>query len=50
VEEEFEDAALILRRAEADAQLAIALAREAKARSEAETAMRKVQELKREID
>lgn len=48
-EEEYEDAALVLKRAEADADLALALAREAQARGEAEAAMRKVQELKREV-
>ena len=50
VEEEFEDATLVLRRAEADAELSIALAKEDKARTDAESAMRKVQELKREIE
>ena len=50
VEEEFDDAGLILRRAESDAELAIELAREAKTRDEAEAAMRKVQELKREME
>lgn len=50
VEKEYEDAALILKRAEADAQLAIALADEAEARAQAESAMRRVQELKREME
>ena len=50
VEEEFEDATLVLRRAEADAELAIALSKEDKARGEAEGAMRKVQELKRDLE
>jgi hypothetical protein len=50
VEEEFEDAALVLKRAEADADLALALARESQARGQAEQAMRKVQELKREME
>jgi len=50
VEEEYEDAALILKRAEADADLALTLAREAQARGEAEAALRKVQELKREVE
>jgi hypothetical protein len=50
VEEEYEDAALVLKRAEADADLALALARESQARNEAEQAMRKVQELKREME
>jgi hypothetical protein len=50
VEQEYDDAALVLKRAEADAQVAIALAREARARAEAEDAMRKVQELKREMN
>jgi hypothetical protein len=50
VEEEFEDATLILKRAESDAELAIALSKEAQARAEAEEAMRKVQELKREME
>jgi hypothetical protein len=49
-EEEFEDAALVLKRAEADADLALALARESQARGQAEQAMRKVQELKREME
>jgi hypothetical protein len=49
-EEEYDDAALVLKRAEADADLALALAREAQARGEAEAAMRKVQELKREME
>ena len=49
-EQEYDDASLVLKRAEADAQLAIALSREARARSEAEEQMRKVQELKREMD
>jgi hypothetical protein len=50
VEEEFEDATLVLQRAEADAELSIALSKEEKSRSDAEAAMRKVQELKREIE
>lgn len=50
VEEEYDDAALVLRRAEADAELAISLAKEAKARADAEAAMRKVQELKRDME
>lgn len=49
-EEEYEDAALVLKRAEADADLALALARESQARAQAEQAMRKVQELKREME
>lgn len=47
--EEYEDAALVLKRAEADANLAIALAKEDQARKDAEAAMRKVQELKRDM-
>ena len=47
--EEYEDAALVLKRAEADANLAIALAKEDQARKDAEEAMRKVQELKRDL-
>lgn len=50
VEEEYEDAALVLKRAESDADLALALARESQARGEAESALRKVQELKREME
>ena len=50
VEEEFEDATLVLRRAEADAELAIALAKADKERADADAAMRKVQELKREME
>lgn len=49
-EEEYEDAALVLKRAEADADLSLALARESQARAQAEQAMRKVQELKREME
>lgn len=49
-EEEYEDAALVLKRAEADADLALALARETQARTQAEQSMRKVQELKREME
>jgi hypothetical protein len=50
VEEEYEDASLVLKRAEADAELAIAMSKETEARTEAEDAMRKVQELKREME
>ena len=49
-EEEYDAAALVLKRAEADADLALALAREAQARAQAEDAMRKVQELKRDME
>src|SRR5262245_52783791 len=49
-EEEYDAASLVLKRAEADADLALAYAREAQARARAEEAMRKVQELKREIE
>ena len=49
-EEENDAAALVLKRAEADADLALALAREAQARAAAEEAMRKVQELKRDME
>lgn len=49
-EEEYDDAALVLRRAEADADLAIALSKEAEARGRAEDLQRKVQELKREME
>ena len=49
-EEEYDDAALVLRRAEADAELAIALAKESNARERAEDLQRKVQELKREME
>ena len=49
-EEEYDDAALVLRRAEADANLAIALAKEAQARERAEDLQKKVQELKREME
>lgn len=49
-EEEYDDAALVLRRAESDAELAIALAKEASARERAEDLQRKVQELKREME
>ena len=50
VEEEYEDATLVLRRAEADAELAIALSKEEKARADADALMRKVQELKRDME
>jgi hypothetical protein len=50
VEEEYEDAALVLKRAESDADLALALARQEQARREAESALHKVQELKREME
>lgn len=50
LEEEFDDATLVLRRAEIDAELAIELAKEAQTRAEADAAVRKVQELKREMD
>ncbi|SRR6266545_875134 len=50
IEEEYDDAALVLKRAEADADLALSLAREAQARTQAEDAMRKVQELKRDME
>ena len=49
-EEENEDAALILRRAEADANLAIVLAKEEQARARADDLQKKVQELKREME
>jgi hypothetical protein len=49
-DEEYEDAQLVLRRAEADAEVAIALAREADERGRAEDAMRKVQELRRDLE
>ena len=49
-EEEYDDAALVLRRAEADAELAIALSKESDARGRAEDLQRKVQELKREVE
>jgi hypothetical protein len=49
-EEEYDDAALVLRRAEADAELAIALSKEARARERAEDLQQKVQELKREME
>jgi hypothetical protein len=49
-EESYDAAALVLRRAEADAELAIALAREADERARAEDAIRKVQLLRREIE
>jgi hypothetical protein len=49
-EEEYDDAALVLRRAEADAELAIALAKEEQARDRAEDLQKKVQELKREME
>ena len=49
-EEEYDDATLVLRRAEADAELAIALAKESTARERAEDLQRKVQELKREME
>lgn len=49
-DEAHEDAELVLRRAEADAELAVALAREADERARAEDAMRKVQLLRRELD
>jgi len=48
-EEEYDDATLVLKRAQADAELAIAMAREAKTRSDAEESMRKVQALKRDL-
>src|SRR6188768_4101774 len=41
-EEEYDDAALVLRRAEADAELAIALSKESDARGRAEDLQRKV--------
>lgn len=49
-DEEYEDATLVLRRAEADAELAIALSKESDARGRAEDLQRKVQELKREME
>jgi hypothetical protein len=49
-DEEYDDAALVLKRAEADADLALALARETQARTQAEQAIRRVQELKREME
>jgi hypothetical protein len=49
-EEEYEDAALVLRRAEVDADLAISLAKESQARARAEDLQAKVQELKREME
>jgi Domain of unknown function (DUF4398) len=45
-EDENERAELVLERAEADAQLAMALAQERQMKAEAETAKRKVEELK----
>ena len=49
-EEEYDDASLVLRRAEVDAELAIALANEGRARERAEDLQRRVQELKREME
>jgi Domain of unknown function (DUF4398) len=49
-DEEYEDASMVLKRAEADADLAVALARESNARTQAEQALRKVQELKRDME
>ena len=48
-DEDYDDASLVLKRAQADAELAISLAKEAKARSDAEDAMARVQKLKRDL-
>lgn len=47
--EQYDDAGMVLKRAEADAELAVVLAREADERIRAENALRKVQVLRQEL-
>lgn len=49
-DEENEEASLVLKRAEVDAEVAISMSKETEERMKAEEAMKKVQELKREIE
>ena len=46
----YDEARALLKRAEADAELAIALSREAQAREETEEAVRRVLKLRKELD